>query len=85
MPLIGNVFKPLAKSVLVPLGLTTVASATDAATHKIMSVSGCLSDLASRVAALIIPNQEMNDTMKTFKSLEEFGLLIKAVSKTIKN
>ena len=31
MPLIGNVLKPLAKNVLIPLGLTVVASATDAA------------------------------------------------------
>ena len=27
----------------------------------------------------------MNEIMKTFKSLEEFGLLIKGVSETIKN
>ena len=32
LPLIGNVLKPLAKSVLIPLGLT--AAATDAAIHK---------------------------------------------------
>ena len=31
LPLIGNALKPLAKSVLIPLGLTAVASATDAA------------------------------------------------------
>ena len=35
LPLIGNVLKPLAKSVLIPVeGLTTAASATDAAIHK---------------------------------------------------
>ena len=34
LPLIGNVLKPLAKSVLIPLGLTTAALATDAAVHK---------------------------------------------------
>ena len=33
LPLIGNVLKPLAKSVLIPLGLTAAASATDAAIH----------------------------------------------------
>ena len=33
-PLIRNVIKPLAKSVLVPLGLTAVASAADAGIHK---------------------------------------------------
>ena len=31
LPLIRNVLKPLAKSVLIPLGLTAAASATDAA------------------------------------------------------
>ena len=34
LPLIGNVLKPLAKSVLIPLGLTASVSATDAAIHK---------------------------------------------------
>ena len=33
LPLIGNVLKPLAKSVLIPLGLTATASATDATIH----------------------------------------------------
>ena len=36
-------------------------------------------------ATLIISNEEMNDLMKIIKSLEEFGLLIKGVSETIKN
>ena len=34
LPLIKNVIKPLAKSVLIPLGLTAAASAADAAIHK---------------------------------------------------
>ena len=34
LPLIVNVLKPLAKSVLVPLGLTTAASARDTAILK---------------------------------------------------
>ena len=34
LSLIGNVIKPLVKSVLIPLGLTTAASAIDAAIHK---------------------------------------------------
>ena len=33
LPLIKNVIKPLAKSVLIPLGLTTAASAADTGTH----------------------------------------------------
>ena len=40
LPLIGNVLKTLAKSVLIPLGLTASASATDAAIHKKMFGSG---------------------------------------------
>ena len=34
---------------------------------------------------LIISNEEMNDILKIVKSLEESGLLIKGISKTIKN
>ena len=34
LPLISNVIKPLAKSVLIPLGLTAAASAADARIHK---------------------------------------------------
>ena len=55
-PLIGNVLKPLDKSVLIPLGLTTAASATDAAIHKKMFISD--------FTTLIISNKEMNDIMK---------------------
>ena len=69
--------KPLAKSVLVPLGLTAAPSATDAAIHKKMFGSG--------MTALMISNEEMNDIIKIVKSLEESGLLIKGVSETIRN
>ena len=34
LPLMKNLVKPLAKSVLIPLGLTAAASATDAVIHK---------------------------------------------------
>ena len=34
LPLIQNVIKPLAKSVLIPLGITAAASAADAGIHK---------------------------------------------------
>ena len=40
LPLIKNVIKPLAKSVLIPLGLTAAASAADAGIHKKMLGSG---------------------------------------------
>ena len=77
LPLLGNVLKPLAKRVLIPLGLTAVASATDLAIHENMFGSG--------TTALIILNEEMNDIMKIIKSLEESGLLIKGVIETIRN
>ena len=40
LPLIKNVIKPLAKSVLLPLGLTAAASADNAAIQKIILGSG---------------------------------------------
>ena len=76
LPLMENVLKPLAKSVLIPLGLTAAASATDAAIHKKMFWSG--------ETTLLISNEEIIDVMKITKSLEESGLLIKGVSETIK-
>ena len=39
----------------------------------------------SGTATSIISNEEMNDIMKTIRSLEESGLLIKSFSETIKN
>ena len=77
LPLMKNILKPKAKSVLVPLGLTPAASETDAAIHKKMFRSGNMK--------LIIFNEEMNDITKTVKSLEVSGLFIKGVSKIIKN
>ena len=74
-----NVLKPLAKSVLIPLGLTAAAvaaSAIDAAVHKNI--------FESDATTLIISNEKMN-YMKIVQSLEEYGLLRKDVSKTIKN
>ena len=75
--LMKNVHKTLAKSVLIPLKLTAIASVTYAAIHKNMFGSG--------MTTLIIFNEEMNDIMEIVKTLEESGLLIKGVSKTIKN
>ena len=60
-----NVLKPLAKNVLILLGLTAVASATDAAIHKKMFGSGN--------TTLIIFYEEVNDTTKIIKSPEEFS------------
>ena len=71
--LLKNLLKPLAKSVLITLGLTAVASATDAAIHKKIFESGARhSDLAKRTT-LIILKEEMNGIMKIVKSLEISG------------
>ena len=56
LPLIENAFKPLAKSVLIPL------AAADAAVHKII--------FGSSNAALIISNKEINDIMKIVSLLK---------------
>ena len=77
LPLIGNVLKPLPKSVLILFGLTAAASATETVIQK--KIYG------SETATLIISNEEMNDIMKIVKSFEELGLLLKGDSETIKN
>ena len=77
LPLMKNVIKPLAKSVLIPLSLTAAASAADARIHKKI--------LGSGNATLIISNDEMKDIIKIVKSLEDSGLLFKGVSETIQN
>ena len=67
MRLIVNVLNPLATSVLLPLGLTAAASATDAAIHKKMFESG--------ITTLIILDEKMNDLMIIIKLLKESDLL----------
>ena len=77
LSLFWNVLKPLAKNVLIPLGLTAAASAADEAIHKKIFGSG--------TTTLIILNEEMNGIMKIVKSLEESDLLVKGVIQTIKD
>ena len=78
LPLMKNAIQPLAKSVLISLGLTAAASATDAGIHKKILGSG-------HNTILIISNDEMEDILKIVKSLKDFGILLKGVSETIKN
>ena len=59
------------------LGLTAVASATDAAINNKI--------LGSGTTTLIISNDEMKDILKIVKSLEDSGILLKGVSETIKD
>ena len=68
---------PLAKSVLIPLGLTAVASAADAGIHKKI--------LGSGNTTLIISNNEKEDLIKIIKSLEDSGLLLKGVTQSVQN
>ena len=76
-PFMKNELTPLAKSVIVPLGLTASASATYAAFQKKIFESG--------MTKLLISNDKMEDVMKIIKSLDESGILIKCVTKTIEN
>ena len=67
---------PLAKNVLAPLDLTAAMSAIDGSIQKKIHGSGI---------KLIIEQEDMKDIMKIIKALENSGILLKGVSKTIKN
>ena len=67
----------LAKNVLTQLGITAAASAIDAGIQKKIHSSG--------PTTLIISNEEMNDIMKIVQALEDSNILLKGVTKTIKN
>ena len=56
------------------------ASAADAGIHKKILGSGHNNNIT-----LIISNDEINDIIKIIKSLEDSGLLIKGVTKTVQN
>ena len=68
---------PLAKSVLIPLGLTAVASAADAGIHKKI--------LGSGNTTLIISNNDMEHLIKIVTSLQKSGLLLKGVTESVQN
>ena len=73
---------PLAKNVLAPLGLTAAMSAIDGSIQKKIHGSGATKGSGVK---LIIEREDMNDIMKTIKALENSGILLKGVSKAIKN
>ena len=86
LPLMKNVIKQFAKSILIPLGLTAAASAADAGIHKKIFGSGRPSSSASRNnTMLIISNDEMKDIIEIVKSLEDSSLLPEGVSETVQN
>ena len=68
---------PLAKNILAPLGITATASAIDAGIQKKIHSSG--------TTILIISNKEMNDITKIVQALEDSDILLKRVTKGIKN
>ena len=69
---------PLGKNVLAPLGITATASALDAGMQK-RKIHG------SGTTTLIISNEEMNDIMKIVQALEDSNILLRGVTKTIKD
>ena len=80
-----SVLTPLAKNVLMSLGLTATMSATDIVIQKKTDKSGRPSESASCKTALVISNGEMADVMKIVKSLEKSRFLIKKIRETMKN
>ena len=72
-----KVAMPLAKNVLVPLGISTAISAFDGSIKKKM--------FGSRTTTLIISNDEMDDILKIVKSLEDSNVLLKGVSETFQH
>ena len=82
LPLMKSVITPLAKSILIPLGLTAAAAAAaaaaDAGIHKKILGSG-------GHTTLIISNRDMEDLIKIVKSLEDSGLLLNGVAESVKN
>ena len=67
---------PLAKNVLAPLGLTAAMSAIDGSIQKKMRGEG---------VKLVIERKDMNDIIKFFEALENSGILLKGITKTIEN
>ena len=80
LPLIKNVIEPLAKSILIPLGLTAAASAADTGIHKEILGPG-----HNNTTTLIISNDELEDIIKIVKSLVDSGLLLEGVTETVQN
>ena len=66
----------LAKNVLAPLGLTAAMSAIDGSIQKKIRGDGI---------KLVIEQEDMNDIIKIIEALENSGILLKGVTKTIEN
>ena len=80
MSFLPKLIKPaisLGKKILAPLGLSASMSTTDAAIQKKMYGSGN--------TTLIISDNDMNYLIKIVAALEEHDILLKGITKTIKN
>ena len=82
LPLIKNVIKPLAKSVLIPLGLTIAGSAADAGVHKKILGSGHNNNNTTLIISI---EYELEDIIRIVTSLEDSSLLLKGVTETVQN
>ena len=67
---------PLTKNVLAPLGLKAAMSAIDGSMQK---------KIHGSAVKLIIEQEDLNDIMKITEGLENSGILLKGVTKTIEN
>ena len=70
------------KHVLAPLGLTAAISAIDGSIQKKIHGSGATKGAGVK---LIIEQEDMKNIMKIITALENSGILLKGVSKAIKN
>ena len=68
---------PLSKNILAPLGITAAASVIDAGIQKKVHGAG--------TTTLIISNEKMNVIMKILQALEDSNILLKGVTKSVKN
>ena len=72
-----KVVVPLAKNILAPLGITAAALEIDAGIQK--KIHG------SEITTLIISNEEMNDVLKIVQAVADSNVMLKGITKTIKN
>ena len=72
----------LGKNILAPLGVSAAMSATDAAIQKKINGSGNLEN--SGIKTINFSNEDLNDMTKIVKALENSGVLMKGITKTLK-
>ena len=76
------------KNILAPLGITAAFAAIDAGIQKQTNKQTnkqTKKKHGSGTTTFIISNEEMNDIMKIVQALEDSNILLKGVTKTIKN